>query len=283
MRIDSHVHFWRYQPQEYSWIGPDMGVLKCDRLPPEARELLGQQRIDGCVAVQARTSEAETDFLLELAAENPWISAVVGWVDLSDERLSRRLERWGDAKRLAGFRHVLQNDPAAGDLVEGAGFRRGVSLLQERSMVYELLVSADQLPLMTGFCRALDRHWLVLDHLGKPDIRNRQFDSWLRDVTLLAQLPHVVCKLSGIVTEANDAGGAFDETCIRRYLDAALDLFGARRLMFGTDWPVCTLVASYAATTQIVDRWSSRLSASDREWLWGGTAAKVYRLDKVRD
>ena len=281
MRIDSHVHFWRYEPREYSWIGADMEVLKCNRLPRDARELLRQKRIDGCIAVQARTIEAETDFLLELAAAHPWIAAVIGWVDLIDERLPELLERWRDAKRLAGFRHVLQGDPAARDLVASADFRRGVSLLQQRSMVYELLVSADQLPLMTEFCRTLDKHWLVLDHLGKPHIRNRQFDSWLRDVRPLAELPHVVCKLSGIVTEANDASGAFDETHIHRYLDAALELFGARRLMFGTDWPVCTLVASYAVTTQIVERWCSRLPPSDRDCLWGNTAAKVYGLETL--
>ena len=283
MRVDSHVHFWRYEPNEYSWIGPDMGVLKCNRLPADARELLQHERIDGCIAVQARTSESETDFLLELAAENPWIFAVVGWVDLADGQLLRRLERWDGAKRLAGFRHVLQNDPAAGALVDSVEFRRGVSLLQKRSKVYELLISADQLPLMKEFCRTLDGHWLVLDHLGKPDIRNRKFDSWLRDVTPLAELPHVVCKLSGIVTESNDAHGAFDETHIRRYLDAALDMFGVRRLMFGTDWPVCTLVASYAETTQIIERWSSTLSASDRDWLSGDTAAKIYGLNALAD
>jgi L-fuconolactonase len=283
MRIDSHVHFWSFAPRDYPWMSADMGMLKRDRLPPDARELLQQQRIDACIAVQARTSETETDFLLELAEAHPWIAAVVGWVDLADERLPQRLERWRDAKRLAGFRHILQNDPAAASIVESADFRRGVRLLHERSILYEILISADQLPLMVDFCRALDSHWLVLDHLGKPDIRKRQFDSWLRDVTLLAQLPHVVCKLSGIVTEANDANGAFDETHIRRYLDAALELFGAQRLMFGTDWPVCTLVASYAVTTKIIERWCSKLSAADRDWLWGDTAAKVYGLDELPD
>jgi L-fuconolactonase len=279
MRIDSHVHFWRYEPREYSWIGADMAVLKRDRLPRDARELLRQKRIDSCIAVQARTMEAETDFLLELAAANPWIAAVVGWVDLVDERLPERLARWRDAKRLSGFRHVLQNDPAAGDLVDSSDFRRGVSLLQQHSLVYELLISAEQLPLMTEFCRTLNSHWLVLDHLAKPDIRNRRFDSWLRDLRPLAELPHVVCKLSGIVTEANDAKGAFDETHIHRYLDATFELFGAQRLMFGTDWPVCTLVASYAVTTQVIERWCSKLSAADRDWLWGNTAATVYGLE----
>ncbi|MEO8061602.1 MAG: amidohydrolase family protein [Pseudomonadota bacterium] len=279
MRIDSHVHFWRFAAADYPWMSEDMRALRRNCLTTDAHALFQQADIDGCVAVQARMSEAETDFLLELAAMYPWIAAVVGWVDLANDRLAQHLERWRDAKCLAGFRHILQNDPAAGDLVASADFRRGVSLLQQRALIYELLISAEQLPHMAEFCRTLDSHWLVLDHLGKPDIRNRQFDSWLRDVKPLAELPHVVCKLSGIVTEANDASGAFEETHIRRYLDAALELFGARRLMFGSDWPVCTLVASHAETTAIIERWCSRLSASERDWLWRNTAAAVYGLD----
>jgi L-fuconolactonase len=118
----------------------------------------------------------------------------------------------------------------------------------------------------------------VLDHLGKPDIRNRQFDAWLRDVTPLANLPHVACKLSGIVTEANDAQGAYDESHIQRYLDSALELFGARRLMFGSDWPVCSLVASYAVITQIIERWSAKLSTVERDWIFGHSAAHIYEI-----
>jgi len=278
MRIDSHVHFWRYEPSDYPWMSADMDAIKRDRMPLDARSLFDQKQIDACVAVQARMQEFETDFLLGLAQTRPWIAAVIGWVDLADERLPERLERWRAAKHLKGFRHILQNDPAADSLVNGEDFRRGVRTLQARSLLYEVLISADQLPLVVDFCRAMDRHWLVLDHLGKPDIRNRQFDAWVRDVTPLADLPHVVCKLSGIVTEANDAQGAYDESHIQRYLDAALELFGARRLMFGSDWPVCSLVASYAVTTQIIERWSAKLSTVERDSIFGNTAAHVYEI-----
>lgn len=277
-RIDSHVHFWRYDADDYPWMSADMDVIKRDRMPADARTLFDQKQIDACVAVQARMREEETDFLLGLAQTRPWIAAVIGWVDLADERLPERLERWRAARQLKGFRHILQGDAAAGSLVAGEDFRRGVRTLQARTLIYELLISADQLPLVTGFCRAMDGHWLVLDHLGKPDIRNRRFDEWLRDVTPLALLPHVACKLSGIVTEANDAQGAYDESHIQRYLDSALELFGARRLMFGSDWPVCSLVASYAATTQIIERWSAKLSAEERDWIFGNTAARIYEI-----
>jgi L-fuconolactonase len=280
MRIDSHVHFWRFEPRDYPWMSADMDAIKRDRLPTDARPLFDECGIDACVAVQARMRENETDYLLSLAQVHAWIAAVIGWVDLTDARLAERLERWRAARRLKGFRHILQGDAAAAKLVASDEFRRGVRLLQARSLLYEVLISADQLPLVTDFCRAMEGHWLVLDHLGKPDVRGRQFDAWLRDVTPLARLPHVVCKLSGIVTEANDARGQYDESHIHRYLDAALDLFGAQRLMFGSDWPVCSLVASYAQTCAIVERWSAKLPAADRDSVFGNTAARIYGIEQ---
>lgn len=259
-------------------MSADMQVLKRDRLPDDVRPLLDQAGIDSCVAVQARMTEPETDFLLDLALRYPWIVAVIGWVNLCDQRLSRRLERWADHSKLIGFRHVLQGDPNAGALVSSAEFQRGVALLQSRKMIYELLVSADQFAAITPFTRKSDQHWLVLDHLGKPDIRNRRIDSWRRDLAPIAALPHVVCKLSGLVTEANDTSGTFDAAHLRDYLDVALETFGPQRLMFGSDWPVCLLVSEYAEVADVVEHWSRQLSVADREWIWGKTAAHVYGL-----
>jgi len=259
-------------------MSADMGAIKRDRLPADALSLFQQKRIDACIAVQARTEERETDFLLRLGKDNPFIAGVIGWVDIAAARLPERLERWSDDARLKGFRHVLQNDPDTPRLVQSDEFRRGVRVVQERSLIYEILISGDQLPLMADFCRALDAHWLVLDHLGKPDIRSRGFANWRRDVEPLARLPHVACKLSGIVTESNDAKGAYDELHIQQYLDASLELFGARRLMFGSDWPVCSLVASYGATTEIVERWAAKLPVEERDWIFGNAAQHIYGL-----
>lgn len=278
MRVDSHIHFWRFDPREYPWMSADMQVLKRDRLPDDVRPLLDRARIDSCVAVQARMSEPETDFLLDLSVRYPWIVAVIGWVNLCDEQLGRRLERWADHSKLIGFRHVLQGDPHAGALVSSAEFQRGVALIQSRKMIYELLVSADQFSSVTSFARKSDAHWLVLDHLGKPDIRNRRLDSWRRELAPIASMSHVVCKLSGLVTEANDANGNFDTDHLWDYLDVALEMFGPQRLMFGSDWPVCLLVSEYDKVTDLIERWSSRLSIADREWIWGKTASHVYGL-----
>lgn len=277
MRVDAHMHFWRFDPVEYPWIGSEP-VLRQDRMPAEAHGLIKSHGFDACVAVQARTTAGETTFLLQLAAAFPWIRAVIGWTDLCDPRLPGRLDEWDDHARLAGFRCVLQHDPCAAELVSSTAFRAGVQALQQRSLLYELLVTVEQLGFMYDFCRANDAHWLVLDHLGKPDIRNRQLGVWVERVKPIARLPHVVCKLSGMVTEANDASGQLDERHIKEYLDAALDLFGPERLMFGSDWPVCLLVSPYPRTVQLMERWTSRLAPTEQAMIWGANATRVYGI-----
>jgi len=276
-RIDSHQHFWRYEPVEYAWIDAQMSVLRRDFLPPDLRPLLDAARIEQCIAVQARTTEEETDFLLGLAAEYPWIATVIGWVDLRAEDLPQRLEKWNGASKLAGFRHVLQAEqiPASGP---DAAFSRGVAMLQKRELIYELLLKSPQLHAMADFCRTHDSYRLVLDHIGKPNIHERGYAQWRRDLEPIAALPHVVCKVSGMVTEAMDANGSFKPVDLTMYMDAVLELFGPERLMFGSDWPVCLLAAPYAQVANIVEEWAAKLSASERDALWGDTARRVYRL-----
>jgi L-fuconolactonase len=276
-RIDSHQHFWRYDRVEYGWIDEQMSVLRRDFLPPDLRPLLDAQKIEQCVAVQARTTEEETDFLLSLAAEYPWIAAVIGWVDLRAEDMERRVDRWTGARKLVGFRHILQDERIPSDGPDAA-FCRGMVTLQKRELIYELLLRSPQLHAMAGFCRVHDSYWLVLDHLGKPNIRGRGYAQWRRDVEPIAALPHVVCKVSGMMTEAMNAQGAFDPADLTMYLDAVLELFGPQRLMFGSDWPVCLLAAPYMQVAGIVEQWAAKLSASERSALWGDTARRLYRL-----
>lgn len=277
-RIDSHQHFWRYDPAEYDWIDAQMRVLRRDFLPPDLRPLLDARSIDRCIAVQARTLEKETDFLLSLAAQHPWIAAVIGWVDLRASDVEERVDRWNGARKLAGFRHVLQAEVIPTDGPDDA-FGRGVAMLQKKEFIYELLLVSPQLRAMAEFCRTHDRHWLVLDHLGKPDIRNGGHAQWRRDLEPIAALPHVVCKLSGMVTEATDTKGTFDPAELTAYLDTALELFGPGRLLFGSDWPVCLLAAPYAQVADIVEGWAGKLSVSERAALWGENATRVYRLE----
>jgi L-fuconolactonase len=281
-RIDAHQHFWEFRQTEYPWIGEDMRVLRQDWQPQALLPELHRQRLDACIAVQARTRAIETDYLLSLASQHDWIAGVVGWIDLRADDLARHLERWHEHKKLRGFRHPLQDEPEAAAFMNDVRFRQGVERLQAQGYVYDVLVLSHQLDAAVAFCAALDTHWLVLDHLGKPAIRAGAHDhvEWRRRIEPLRGMPHVVCKVSGLVTEADRGAGVFDESEIRRHLDMALEIFGAERLMYGSDWPVCLLSASYSRVCQIVRDWCQALSPGEQDALWGGTAARTYGLHR---
>ncbi|HEF4753749.1 amidohydrolase family protein [Burkholderia multivorans] len=285
LRIDSHQHFWRYRAADYPWIGAGMGVLARDYLPGALHPLMHAQALGASIAVQARAGRDETAFLLDLARDEARIAAVVGWEDLRAPQLAERVAGWRGTK-LRGFRHQLQDEADVRAFVDDADFTRGVAWLQANGYVYDVLVFERQLPDVQAFCARHDAHWLVLDHAGKPALAEFDRDDtalarWRAALRELAALPHVVCKLSGLVTEADWRRGlrASDIRHIEQCLDTALDAFGPQRLMFGSDWPVCLLAASYDEVASLVERWAeSRLSAAERSALWGGTAARCYAL-----
>ena len=284
LRIDSHQHFWRYRQDDYPWIDERMALLARDYLPETLAPHLQQQSIDATIAVQARAGRAETAFLLELARDNARIAGVVGWEDLAAPQLADNVAQWGDGK-LVGWRHQLQDEAEVAAFVGHPGFNRGVAWLQANGYVYDVLVFQRQLADVHDFCARHDGHWLVLDHLGKPalaafDTDDAVFANWREALRRLAALPHVVCKLSGLVTEADWRRGLQPQDFghIERCLDTALDLFGARRLMFGTDWPVCLLAASHARVVATLERWSARLSTAEQDAIWGETAIRCYGL-----
>jgi L-fuconolactonase len=275
-RIDAHQHFWHFRPREYPWIGSQMDPLRRDRLPEDLLPELRRAGLDASIAVQARTDSAETDYLLALAESFDWVAGVVGWVDLRADDLPQRLERWRDRRKLLGFRHTLQ-DEATGFMADER-FRRGTVHVQKLGYVYDLLIRSHQFTDAVALCAALDKHWLVLNHLGKPPIRERRHDEWRRDIEPMRSMPHVACKLSGLVTEADGGEGSFDVREIRRYLDTALEVFGVERLLYGSDWPVCLLSAPYDRVYGIVADWAAALSRDEQSALWGATAARVYAL-----
>ncbi|WP_312348704.1 amidohydrolase family protein [Stenotrophomonas acidaminiphila] len=274
-RIDAHQHFWRYTAADYPWMEAGMDALRRDRLPDEALPLLDSAGIDACIAVQARASEAENTFLLGLARQYPRIAAVVGWVDLFAADAGGRLAYWRDQPRFAGVRHLLQDDADVAATLADARFARGMRAVQAQSLVYDILVRGPaQLAPVAAFCARHDRHWLVLDHLGKPAIDGGDEHQWRRCLRELAALPHVLCKVSGLVTEVRAA--RLDASAIQRHLDAVLDAFGPDRLLFGSDWPVCLLRADYAVVAALVRDWAASLSGDEQARLWGGNAARCY-------
>ena len=274
MNIDSHVHFWHYTPGEYEWIDGHLASLRRDFLPEDAARDMRTAGIDACVAVQVRQSVEETRWLLALAASNRFIAGVVGWVDLRAADLAVQLESLTADAKLVGIRHIVQAEPD--DFLEDQRFRRGVAALEHHGLAYDLLVYARQLPAAIRFAGALPAARLVLDHLGKPDIRAGAFDSWRRDLDQLAAFPNVCAKISGLVTEADWQRWTAED--LHRYINAALDSFGPERLMIGSDWPVCTVAAGYGAVLDVVRTAVTGLKPDARAAVLGGTARRFWNL-----
>ena len=277
MRLDSHQHFWKYDPVAYDWIDERMGVLKRDFLPEHLLPLLRQAGFDGCVAVQARQSLEETRFLLELADAHPFVVGVVGWVDLQRDDVRDQLAGFAGHPKLVGLRHIVQAEPDERFLLR-EDFLRGVSVLQESDLAYDILVYPRHLKVAAEFARRLRGMRLVLDHAAKPDIKSGRLDDWRRDLRALALEPHVFCKLSGLVTEADWQSWTAEQ--LRPCLEAAFDCFGPERLMIGSDWPVCLMAADYGRTLRLVTDYMRDRPAHEQDAVLGGNAARLWRLDK---
>ncbi|MCM2341900.1 amidohydrolase family protein [Rhodoferax sp.] len=288
MKIDTHQHFWHFEPQDFPWISEDMPVLRRHQRPVDSRPGMDNCGVLGLIAVQARCGPQETDFLLELAAHHPHILGVIGWTDLTSATLEADLARWQGQEKLKGFRYLLQDEPDLVEIINNPAFNAGVACLQRRQLVFEVLVFAQQLPIVIDFCTRHDRHALVLDHVGKPRIRDWLTDpasrqQWQQALTQLARLPHVSCKLSGLVTETDwqhqDDPSAADILHIEQCFDVALEAFGPGRLMFGSDWPVSQLAADYQAVHAIAQSWAeSRLDRHEQQAFWGANAVRMYGL-----
>lgn len=275
MRIDAHQHFWRYSAGEYAWIDDSMTALRRDFLPPDARREMDRARIDVCVAVQARQSLDETRWLLALASAHPFIAGVVGWIDLQAEDVADQLTQLAAHPKLVGVRHMVQDEPDDRFLLRPA-FCRGVSLLHEVDLSYDILIKPRHLPVAVEFVSRFGNQRFVLDHLAKPAIASGEIREWESEIRKLAQFPHVFCKLSGLVTEADWRNWSQEQ--IRPYLDVAFDAFGPHRLLAGSDWPVCTVAADYARTFELIETYMAGRPEAERHAVMGGNAARLWRL-----
>lgn len=274
MRIDAHVHLWQFDPVRDAWITPNMGVIRRDFLPADLEPLLRESGIDGVVAVQADQSEAETRFLLDLAAQHPCIRGVVGWISLTAANLAEQLTAYRTFPALKGFRHIAQAE--ADDFLARPDIIRGVRTLGAHGYRYDILIYPRQLAAAATLVAACPDVVFIVDHCAKPNIASGDFTAWRSGVAALAAHPHVHCKLSGLVTEA--AWDRWQPHELTPVLDWALDCFGAERLMFGSDWPVCLLAANYTRVHEVVSTWAERLSESERRAIFGDTAVRIYRL-----
>ena len=275
MRIDSHQHFWHYDPAHHVWMTDAMAALRRDYMPDELAPLLEAARFDGTVAVQARQMIEETEWLLALADRHPSIKGVVGWVDLCSPELAVQLERFASHPKLVGVRHVVHDEPDDRFMLRPE-FRRGIARLREFELAYDLLLFPRHLPVAVALVDEFKEQPFVLDHIAKPAIRGGLLSPWMEDLKRLAERPNVFCKLSGMVTEAKWNTWRRDDFC--PYLDVVLDAFGPERLMIGSDWPVCTLSADYLSTMSVVVDYADALSPYVREGILGRNCARFYRI-----
>lgn len=274
-RIDAHQHFWQFDPQRDSWITDEMATLKRDFLPQDLFPLLKQNNVDGCVAVQADPSEQETLFLLELAGRHEQIKGVVGWVDLCSPRVADRLQFFRQFSKLSGFRHIVQSEPDDRFLLR-TDFCRGIQALSEAGFTYDILIYPRQLPAALELVAQFPLHKFVIDHMAKPPIRTGEREPWSRQMRQLAQSPHVYCKISGLLTEAN--WRQWKPQDFVPYLDVVFEAFGADRVMVGSDWPVCLLAGSYQDTQSIIQNYTQQLSSDQRDAIFGLNAIDFYGL-----
>lgn len=275
MNIDSHQHFWRYDPIRDGWITEQMSVIRRDFMPEDLIPELSRNHLDGCVAVQVDQSESETLFLLDLAARSGQIMGVVGWVDLCAANVPERLEYFSRFEKLCGFRHIAQSEPddrflAREDMI--AGIRH----LQQFGFSYDILIYPRQLPAAIELVRKLPEQRFVIDHLAKPLIRTGEISAWAKLMRIIAESPNVYCKVSGMVTEADWRNWGVSH--FKPYLDVVFEAFGTDRIMFGSDWPVCLVAASYEQVKDLVTLYVKDLPLEQRKKIFGMNAISFYGL-----
>jgi L-fuconolactonase len=275
MKIDAHQHFWRYSTQEYDWISPDMAVLKQDCLPENLLPLLNTVGLEGTVAVQARQTLEETRWLLELAELYPFIKGIVGWVDLRDPELPAQLEEFCTHSSFCGVRHVVQ-DEADDEFMLREDFLEAIAALAYFGLTYDILIFPKHLPVACRVAERFPDQPFVLDHIAKPLIKDGLLEPWSQEIGRLAVFPNVYCKVSGMITEAH--WQRWKAADFVPYLETVFEAFGPERIMFGSDWPVCTLAGTYAQVAEIVAGFVQSLSKDEQLAVWGETARRFYGL-----
>ncbi len=278
MKLDSHQHFWKYDPIEYGWIDKSMQLLQRDFLPHDLKGTLTENGFSGTIAVQARQSIDETRWLLQLAEKNPFIKGVVGWVDLCAKEIELQLAELSKHTKLVGVRHVL-HDESDDQFMLRAEFKNGIRCLKKYNLTYDLLLFPKHLKIACELVDEFPDQPFVIDHISKPAIKEGTHEPWKSDIEELAKFKNVYCKLSGMVTEADL--NKWNQSTFDTYLEIIFDTFGPERLMIGSDWPVCLLGGDYSEVMAIVTNYISKFELRIQNKIMGENAIQFYHLSDL--
>ncbi|WP_020215035.1 amidohydrolase family protein [Flavobacterium rivuli] len=274
MIIDSHVHFWNFDPLRDTWITEDMKVISRDFLPGDVEPIFKENAVSGCIAVQADQSASETQFLLKLAGQNPFIKGVVGWIDLKNLHIEDELINYSAYKKLKGFRHISEG--------EGTGFLvqediiNGLKALQKYNYTYDILIKQHQLKEAITLTETLPEMTFILDHCAKPDLKQDDCTSWKSHIKIISQNPNVYCKLSGLLTQCD--WNNWNEKEIFNCLDVVFENFGSSRILFGSDWPVMLLAGNYSQWLDLIKKYTNQFTQIDKENIFCKNAEHFYKL-----
>jgi len=276
--VDSHQHFWQVGLFDYPWMTPELGVLYRDFRPEMLAPIRQGNGVAQTILVQASNSIAETRWLLSLAEEHSFIAGVVGWVDLQSDQAADQLDELAADAKFKGVRHLVESEPAD-DWLARPRVIHGLRQLSSMGLSYDLLVHTRHLKhARTAVDHCPDLRF-VIDHLAKPPIASGEIDEWARQMKEIAIAPNVWCKLSGLVTEASRTSWRVEDFI--PYVDRALEYFGPQRLMFGSDWPVCLLAASYEQVIEVFQTLLADLSDEERELIFAKNASQFYRIEEA--
>jgi L-fuconolactonase len=278
LRIDAHHHLWRYDEEEFGWLDDSMAALRRDFLVGDLEQALASASVHAAVAVQARQSVFETRFLLQSAKESSAICAVVGWVPLRSMALSTVLDEFVDQSKLVGVREIAQGQPVG--FLDDESFNQGIRELTSRGLTYDVLIYENQLEEVTRFVQRHPQQKFVLDHAAKPKIAAGELKPWRNNIKQLGDCDNTSCKLSGLVTEA--AWKDWNLDTLRPYLDTCVEAFGPKRLMAGSDWPVCLVATEYACWWSVLEEYFADFSEEERHDVFGRNAIEFYGIEGVQ-
>ena len=275
MIIDSHQHFWNYEPEKHSWIDDEMSVIRRDFLSDDLQKVFDENGVDACVAVQADQTTEETDFLISLAENNNFIKGVVGWVDLRSESIEEDLLKYKKYDVVKGFRHVVQEEQDHNFMLRPE-FLNGIELLGKYDLCYDILIFPHQLGAALELVKKFPNQKFVIDHIAKPYIKDGFFEGWAVMMREIAKNQKVYCKISGMITEADYKTWTPEQ--VHPYMKLVLESFGAGRVMYGSDWPVCLVAGNYSIVKALVTDFITGLSQEQKNAIMGGNAVKFYNL-----